>query len=100
MTRQKENEGAGSGPERTVGHLTDDRGRPWVVERVGRTSGTVTTRPDAVPNPAPADLIRFTCQSDAAEPKREVTLPVGVVDRLSAAELRELLDRAPVVAKP
>jgi hypothetical protein len=80
--------------DNTVSWVTDDDGRRWAVERVGRTSGTVSTRKTSTPVAGPADLIRFRCESDPSEPARDATVPAGAVERLSDAELRALLIRS------
>ena len=74
--------------------LTDETGRRWTVERVGRTSGIVPPKPrEGVPEPA--DIIRFNCESDRAEPARETATRAGLLEQLTDAELRALLNVAP-----
>lgn len=75
--------------------LTDDAGRRWSVERVGRTSGIVPPKAKAGGFPEPADIIRFTCESDHSEPARETATRAGVLEQLSETELRSLLNVAP-----
>ena len=76
--------------------LTDDAGRRWGVERVGRTSGIIPPRHhEARLFPEPADVVRFSCESDRAEPPREVTTKAGLLEQLTDSELRALLNIAP-----
>lgn len=75
--------------------VTDDAGRRWLVERVGRTSGIVPTRSREGLFPEPADIVRFTCESDRAEVDREVTTRAGLLEQLTETELRALLNIAP-----
>jgi hypothetical protein len=75
--------------------LTDDAGRRWQAERVGRTSGMVSTKPKPGGFPEPADIIRFNCESDHNEPAREVTTRAGLLEQLSESELKALLNIAP-----
>ena len=74
--------------------VTDDAGRRWSAERVGRTSGFLPTRPKTG-FPEPADVIRFMCESDRNEPWREVTTRAGLLEGLTESELRALLNIAP-----
>lgn len=71
--------------------FSDDSGREWVVERVGRTSGIVTHKGSV---PAPADILRFTCKSDPEEGERETTMPPGSLDHVPLNELLEMLKTA------
>lgn len=75
--------------------LTDDAGRRWSVERVGRTSGMVPSKKGASAFPEPADIVRFNCESDRGEPAREVTTRAGLLEQLTDGELRALLNVAP-----
>ena len=75
--------------------LTDDTGRRWVAERVGRTSGLVPGRKRPGGFPEPADIIRFGCESDAKETSREITTRAGLLEQLTDSELRALLNIAP-----
>jgi hypothetical protein len=75
--------------------VTDDAGRRWVVERVGRTSGIVPTKPRDGTFPEPADVVRFSCETDHREADREVTTRAGLLEQLTDTELRALLNIAP-----
>lgn len=75
--------------------LTDDHGRHWVAERVGRTSGLVPTKSSKSGFPEPADIVRFHCESDRHEASREVTTKAGLLEQLTDSELRALLNVAP-----
>jgi hypothetical protein len=75
--------------------LTDDAGRRWAAERVGRTSGMIATKKSKSSFPEPADIIRFSCESDNAEPAREVTTRAGLLEQLTESELKALLNIAP-----
>jgi hypothetical protein len=75
--------------------ITDDAGRRWVAERVGRTSGIIPTKKTAVGFPEPADIVRFACEADADEPAREVTTRAGLLEQLTDSELKALLNVAP-----
>lgn len=75
--------------------LTDDAGRRWSVERVGRTSGIVPAKAKSEGFPEPADIVRFTCESDRSEPARETATRAGLLEQLSEADLRALLNVAP-----
>lgn len=78
--------------------MTDDAGRRWSAERVGRTSGIVSTKAQAAGFPEPADIVRFACESDAKEPAREVTTRAGLLEQLTEPELKALLNIAPRVS--
>lgn len=78
--------------------ITDDAGRRWVAERVGRTSGMVSTKAKAAGFPEPADIVRFGCESDRGEPAREVTTRAGLLEQLTDSELKALLNVAPRAA--
>jgi len=76
--------------------LTDDAGRRWSVERVGRTSGMVSSKKRSAGEfPEPADIVRFNCESDRSEPAREVPTRAGLLEQLADVELRALLNVAP-----
>ncbi len=75
--------------------LTDDVGRRWAVERVGRTSGLIPVRKDKPTFPEPADIIRFNCESESSEASREVTTRAGLLEQLTESELKALLNIAP-----
>ena len=75
--------------------ITDDAGRRWSAERVGRTSGIVSTKGRAAGFPEPADIVRFACASDREEPPREVTTRAGFLEQLTESELKALLNVAP-----
>jgi hypothetical protein len=75
--------------------VTDDAGRRWSAERVGRTSGLIPTKKAKPSFPEPADIIRFECESDGAEPAREVQARAGLLEQLTESELRALLNVAP-----
>lgn len=45
--------------------------------------------------PEPADIVRFSCESDKGEPSREVTTRAGLLEQLTDSELRALLNIAP-----
>lgn len=75
--------------------VTDDAGRRWLVERVGRTSGIVPARSREGLFPEPADIVRFSCESDKGEADREVTTRAGLLEQMTETELRALLNIAP-----
>lgn len=75
--------------------ITDDAGRRWSAERVGRTSGIVPTKRPAPGFPQPADIVRFACETDRMEPAREVTTRAGLLEQLTETELKALLNVAP-----
>jgi hypothetical protein len=75
--------------------ITDDTGRRWSAERVGRTSGLVSTKRRSGGFPEPADIVRFACESDTGEPSREITTRAGLLEQLTESELRALLHSAP-----
>ena len=75
--------------------LTDEAGRRWIVERVGRTSGIVPPKALAEQYPEPADIIRFSCESDRKVPARETATRAGLLEQMSESELRALLNVAP-----
>lgn len=75
--------------------VTDDAGRRWTVERVGRTSGIVSAKHREGQFPEPADIVRFSCESDRGEAPREVTTRAGLLEQLTDGELKALLNIAP-----
>ncbi len=75
--------------------VTDDAGRRWAVERVGRTSGIVPTKTRNGVFPEPADVVRFSCETDRSEADREVTTRAGLLEQMTDTELRALLNIAP-----
>ncbi len=75
--------------------MTDDVGRRWAVERVGRTSGLIPARKDKPTFPEPADIIRFNCESESSEASREVTTRAGLLEQFTESELKALLNIAP-----
>jgi hypothetical protein len=81
--------------EQRMRKLTDETGRRWMVERVGRTSGIVPPKPVADNLPEPADIIRFSCVSDHGVPARETATRAGLLEEMSEVELRALLNVAP-----
>lgn len=74
--------------------VTDDVGRRWLAERVGRTSGLHTKKGQAS-FPEPQDIVRFSCESDRKESAREVTTRAGLLEQLTDGELKALLNVAP-----
>ena len=85
---------------RTLDEVTrtfkDDSERPWLAERVGRTSGIVG-RDGKSTLPGPSDIIRFTCQSDPDEKMREATIKAGSLGELTDEELQTELQTARVL---
>ncbi len=75
--------------------VTDEAGRRWAVERVGRTSGVLPGRGKGGQFPEPTDIVRFSCESDRCEPPREVATRAGLLEQLTDTELRALLNIAP-----
>ncbi|HEX9730314.1 MAG TPA: hypothetical protein VGA37_17600 [Gemmatimonadales bacterium] len=75
--------------------ITDDAGRRWSAERVGRTSGIVPTRRRTASFPEPADIVRFACETDPDEAEREITARAGLLEQLTETELKALLNVAP-----
>ena len=43
--------------------VTDDAGRRWAAERVGRTSGLIPVKKKKGHFPEPQDIVRFSCES-------------------------------------
>ncbi len=87
--------GSASRGQHAMRRLTDETGKRWTVERVGRTSGIVPPKTRAEGLPEPADIIRFNCESDRAEPARETVTRAGLLEQLTDLELRALLNVAP-----
>ncbi len=76
--------------------VTDDAGQRWCAERVGRTSGLVRPKKGGKSGfPEPADIVRFSCESDRSQPAREVTTKAGLLEQLTDTELKALLNVAP-----
>ena len=75
--------------------MTDDSGRRWSAERVGRTSGLIPIKKDKKAFPEPQDIVRFNCESDKSQEPREVTTRAGLLEQLTDTELTALLDIAP-----
>ena len=75
--------------------VTDDHGRRWSAERVGRTSGLIPIKKEKGHFPEPQDIVRFTCESDRSESAREVTTKAGLLEQMTESELRALLNIAP-----
>jgi hypothetical protein len=80
--------------------LTDEEGRRWRAEQIGRTSGIVAPGKPPGTVPEPADILRFTCQSHADEPQRETTIRANVLDDVSDEELLKLLSSARQLRRP
>jgi hypothetical protein len=80
--------------------LTDEQGRRWTAEQIGRTSGIVAPGKPPGTVPEPADILRFTCQSHADELQRETTVRANVLDELSDSELLDLLRSARQLRRP
>ncbi len=75
--------------------VTDEAGRRWSAERVGRTSGLIPATKEKGAFPGPADIIRFSCESDRSEYAREVATRAGLLEQLTETELKALLNIAP-----
>lgn len=75
--------------------VTDDVGRRWAAERVGRTSGLIPIKKSKRNFPEPQDIVRFTCESDEAERPREVATKAGLLEQLTDSELRALFNIVP-----
>lgn len=75
--------------------ITDEQGRRWSADRVGRTSGMVPTRGRAGGFPEPSDIIRFECESDRGEPPREIHTKAGLLEQATEQDLAGLLKAAP-----
>ena len=76
----------------------DDDGREWTAERIGRTSGIVSTDPSRH-LPQPSDIIRFSCRSED-EPDRETTVQAGALEEYTEADLRKIHKTARVIQRP
>ncbi len=74
--------------------FTDEQGRRWTVERIGRTSGIVNAKGGGGSLPEPADIVRFTCQSDSNEEERETTIKAGILMNSSDEDLIPYLEAA------
>ncbi len=74
--------------------FSDEQGRSWTAERIGRTSGIVNSQAGGRSLPEPADIIRFVCQSDSDELERETTMKAGILINSSDAELVSCLESA------
>ncbi len=74
--------------------FSDREGRSWKVERIGRTSGIVSTKEGSSGFPGPADIIRFVCESHPDEAERETTMSAGLLSSSSDADLLSYLERA------
>lgn len=74
--------------------FSDEQGRNWAVERIGRTSGIVNSQAGGRSLPEPADIVRFTCQSDADEEERETTIKAGMLISSSDEDLLPYLEAA------
>jgi hypothetical protein len=74
--------------------FSDKEGRTWKAERIGRTSGIVSSEKGNRSLPEPADIIRFVCQSDPDEQDRETTMRAGIVSSSSDEDLASILEGA------
>ena len=75
--------------------FNDQEGKTWTADRIGRTSGIVTTKKGGHHSlPEPADIIRFSCQSDPNEAERETTMKAGLLANSSDADLISSLGSA------
>lgn len=79
--------------------ITDDNGRRWSADRVGRTSGLIPTKGKASSFPEPADIVRFECETDPREPPREIQTRAGLLEQFSESDLAGLLRAAPRATK-
>jgi hypothetical protein len=59
--------------------FSDEQGKTWKAERIGRTSGIVSSEKGSRSLPEPADIIRFVCESDPDEAQRETTMKAGLL---------------------
>ena len=78
--------------------FTDEEGREWTAERIGRTSGIVTTD-HSKHLPQPSDIIRFSCKS-AKESDRETTVEAGALEQYDDKDLRKIHKHARVIQRP
>ena len=74
--------------------FSDHKGKSWKVERIGRTSGIVSTKEGDGGLLGPADIIRFVCESDPDEAERETTMSAGLLSNSSDADLLSCLEGA------
>jgi hypothetical protein len=74
--------------------VVDDQGRRWTIERIGRTSGIINSRAGGRSLPEPADIIRFSCQSDDEEEERETTMKAGLLQNSTDEEIIPYLEAA------
>ena len=74
--------------------FSDEQGKQWAADRIGRTSGIVARDGAAKSFPEPADIVRFTCKSDPEEPDRETTMKAGVIGSSTDEELISTLGSA------
>ena len=74
--------------------FSDEQGRRWTAERIGRTSGIVNSNASGGSLPEPADIVRFTCQSDTNEEERETTIKAGILMNSSDEDLIPYLEAA------
>ena len=72
----------------------DNEGREWLAEKVGRTSGILSSKDGDPSALSPYDIIRFSSTFEGEESVRETTLKAGTLRDLSKEELVELLARA------
>ena len=64
------------------------------MERIGRTSGIVSSKEGGGGLIGPADIIRFVCESDPDEAERETTMSAGSLSDSSDADLLSCLEGA------
>ncbi len=62
---------------------------------MGRTSGLLPSKPGERGFPEPADIVRFSCETDRSEAFREVNTRAGLLEQLTDSELKALLNIAP-----
>ncbi len=74
--------------------FSDQQGRSWTIDRIGRTSGIINSQAGGRSLPEPADIIRFSCQSDKSEPERETTMKAGMLLNSSDEDLIPYLEAA------
>ncbi|MCZ6916127.1 MAG: hypothetical protein O7I93_05060 [Gemmatimonadetes bacterium] len=77
----------------------DEQGKQWAADRIGRTSGIVSSGGGEKSFPEPADIVRFTCKSDPDEPDRETTMKAGIISTSSVEDLRSSLGAARIVRR-
>ncbi len=78
--------------------FSDEEGREWTAERIGRTSGIVSTDPTRH-LPLPSDIIRFSCTS-ADESDRETTVEAGALEQYDETDLRKIHKTARIIQRP